>query len=101
MQSAPAPLPLAKGPLWLAPGAASIAVASGEVIIREGQTPGCIFVVQRGAVALRCGASLRRSAMLAILGPAEAFGLESIKEEGGFHPEARAVTPSSLLSIPL
>jgi CRP/FNR family cyclic AMP-dependent transcriptional regulator len=85
------------------PRARSRSVPAGGVLVAQGEAPARVFVVEEGAVALAASEASGRRAVLALLGPGDAFGEEALF--GGspaprLHPEARALVPSRVLSIP-
>jgi CRP/FNR family cyclic AMP-dependent transcriptional regulator len=108
MHPLPIPLPLGSNVprhafLRRVPGASSLVVPAGEILVREGEPSKSVFAIDRGAVALSSTSSVGRSATLAILGPGDAFGFEALllaEEAGpGLWPEARALVASRTVAI--
>jgi len=104
------PLPLGLLPLSLAHGRRSEAASSrpypaGTVLVREGEVPTSLFLIEAGAVEVTRVTPSGRVATLAILGRGEAFGLEGLASGGPEDPvtppEARTLVPSRIASTPL
>ena len=85
----------------------------GHVVVREGETPASLFVVEVGAVAISCTAPSGRMGTLAVLGPGDAFGIEGLARanppgagrlrtgEPALLPEARTLVRSRILCAPV
>jgi CRP/FNR family transcriptional regulator, cyclic AMP receptor protein len=74
---------------------------AGQILIRQGEAPDGIHVVEAGAVCLASVSPSGRRAVVAILGPGDAFGVEGVVLDGDrpLRPEARAMIRSRILSI--
>lgn len=80
-------------------GATPRLALAGEVLQREGGPPAPATVIVRGGVALAHTALSGRRAIVAVLGPGDAIGLETALAGGPDRlvPEARTLAPSRLL----
>lgn len=93
---------------WLArlPRARSRYVPAHRVLLHQGERPTHLFVVEEGVVALTAWEASGRRAVLALLGPGDAFGEAALFPEtpsASVHvlrPEARALVPSRVLAVP-
>lgn len=76
-------------------------VLAGQILIRQGEAPDGIHVVEAGAVCLASVSSSGRRAVIAILGRGDAFGVEGLVPDGHhpLRPEARAMVRSRVLSV--
>jgi CRP/FNR family cyclic AMP-dependent transcriptional regulator len=82
-------------------GAAIRELLAGQILIRQGEAPDGIHVVEAGAVCLASVSPSGRRAVVAILGPGDAFGVEGVVLDGDrpLRPEARAMIRSRILSV--
>ncbi|HXF56842.1 MAG TPA: Crp/Fnr family transcriptional regulator [Actinomycetota bacterium] len=92
---------------WLArlPRARSRWVPPDRVLVHQGERPSHLFVVEEGVVALTAWESSGRRAVLALLGPGDAFGEAALFAEAdtpshALLPEARVLVPSRVLAVP-
>jgi CRP/FNR family cyclic AMP-dependent transcriptional regulator len=108
MHPLPIPLPLGSNNvprhalLRRVPGASSMVVPAGEILVREGEPSESVFAIDRGAVALSSTCSGGRTAMLEILGPGDSFGFEALipGDAGpGLWPEARSLVASRTVAV--
>jgi CRP/FNR family transcriptional regulator, cyclic AMP receptor protein len=119
----PAALPLVSIEPWLAlarrsvPGAVSRNVAANAVVAQTGQRA-AVFLVESGVLVLMAATGAGRCSLVAAVGAGEVFGEESLsafvsglsaddvracsgaRPWGPFQPEARALGPARVLSMP-
>src|SRR5438105_1088802 len=103
----PASLPLDNTFPWvarirLAPLSRAIRAQEEEVLVPEGETPGCWHFIDTGAVALSSSSRGGRRCILSILGAGGLFGpsLSETNDGPSSRPEARALLDSTLLLVP-
>lgn len=93
---------------WLSrlPRARSRCVPPNGVLVRQGERPSHLFLVEEGVVALTAWEASGRRAVLALLGPGDAFGEAALFPEDGSAsgqavcPEARALVEAKVLAVP-
>jgi CRP-like cAMP-binding protein len=83
----------------LAEMAAPALWAAGEVIFREGQRDGRIYVVDEGRVALEVTQPGRGRMTILTVGPGEVFGWSSLFQERPKTASARALQPTRGVSL--
>ena len=73
-----------------------------EVLVPEGETPGCWHFIDTGAVALSSSSRGGRRCILSIVGAGGLFGpsLSQTNDGRSARPEARALVASTLLLVP-
>jgi CRP/FNR family cyclic AMP-dependent transcriptional regulator len=76
-------------------------VLAGQILIRQGERPDGVHVVEAGAVCLASVSPAGRRAVIAILGRGDAFGVEGLvcDDDCPLRPEARAMIRSRVLSV--
>jgi CRP/FNR family cyclic AMP-dependent transcriptional regulator len=91
MKSVPtsASLPLFHGELWLARLRRSLPCsfrrfAPGQVLLQPGEAAEAVYVVDTGVLSVECTSVEGKPAILALLGPGDAFGQETVFREDLF-----------------
>jgi CRP/FNR family cyclic AMP-dependent transcriptional regulator len=103
-----ASLPLTHYSMWLArirlaTGLFSRDVVAGHLVAREGEVPNCLHVVEMGSVGAFTTGPQGQRAVVAVVGPGEAFGHEGMpkrKPDRPVLPGFIALVPTRLLSVP-
>jgi CRP/FNR family cyclic AMP-dependent transcriptional regulator len=82
-------------------GATIRELRSGQILTRQGEAPDGVHLVEAGAVCLASVSPSGRRAVVAILGPGDAIGVEGLFDDGGIplRPETRAMIRTRILSI--
>src|SRR5437867_346448 len=96
-----ASLPLTHAATWLArihlaTGLSARDVSAGHLVTREGELSACLHVVVAGSVGVFVTGPLGQRAVVAILGPGEAFGHQGLSKGAGNPP----VLPGFLSLVP-
>jgi CRP/FNR family cyclic AMP-dependent transcriptional regulator len=98
------PFPLVPFPLRavLSASGSVRTVPAGQVLVRQGEEPDRIYVVEAGAVCLASVVPSGRRAVIAILGRGDVLGVEGLVPglDRPLKLEARTMTPSRLLCLP-
>ena len=76
------------------------ALDRGDILFDEGDTPGELFVVIGGRVAISNKSIDDRESMVALMEPGDLFGEMPLFDNKGRSAEARALEPSTVLAIP-
>jgi CRP/FNR family cyclic AMP-dependent transcriptional regulator len=72
----------------------------GDILFDEGDTPGDLFVVTAGRVAISNKSIDDRESMVALMEPGDLFGEMPLFDDKGRSAEARALEPSVVIAIP-
>jgi CRP-like cAMP-binding protein len=72
----------------------------GDILFDEGDTPGELFVVTSGRIAISNKSIDDRESMVALMEPGDLFGEMPLFDDKGRSAEARALEPSSVIAIP-
>ena len=76
------------------------ALDRGDILFDEGDTPGDLFVVTSGRVAISNKSIDDRESMVALMEPGDLFGEMPLFDDKGRSAEARALEPSIVVTIP-
>ena len=76
------------------------ALDRGDILFDEGDTPGELFVVTGGRIAISNKSIDDRESMVALMEPGDLFGEMPLFDDKGRSAEARALEPSAVLAIP-
>jgi CRP-like cAMP-binding protein len=76
------------------------ALDRGDILFDEGDTPGDLFVVTGGRIAISNKSIDDRESMVALMEPGDLFGEMPLFDDKGRSAEARALEPSSVIAIP-
>ena len=72
----------------------------GDILFDEGDTPGELFVVTSGRIAISNKSIDGRESVVALMEPGDLFGEMPLFDDKGRSAEARALEPSTVLAIP-